>query len=215
MSRAIHQSCTSGILVVSGPYFGILFRFYLIQSMYDLLMSLVVVFLWLCSYVHCLHIFYRSVPQPVVLTSLNGRPTPMFGPVCSFCHTGAGMLIWSYILLSFIALKYMLVCPHAHIPHFHYTTLLFHLFTLIYWLVCTSAHLFYSHLWASMPLLSFIGWYPRLLILFYSHLWASMPLLSFIDWYTRLPIYSTHSYGPVCPYSHLLAGMHVCSFFYS
>ena len=126
------------------------------------------------------------------------------GPVCSYCHTGAGMLIWSYIQLSFIALKYMLVCPHAHIPHLHFICLLSfigryarqlinstHIYgpvclTLIYWPVCTSAHQFYSHLWAGMP---------------YSHLLASMHVCSSI----LLTLWAG------MPYSHLLASIHVCS----
>ena len=91
--------------------------------MYDRWRSLVVVFGWLCSYVHWLYIFYRSVPQPVVLTWLNGRPTLMFGLVCSYCHTGDGMLIWSYRGW------------YAHI--------------VIQGLVCSYGHTFYSHLLVS------------------------------------------------------------------
>ena len=113
--------------------------------MYDRWRSLVVVFGWLCSYVHWVYTFYRSVRQPVVLTSLNGRPPLMFGPVCSYCiqglvcsygHTGAGMLILSYRgwYAHMVIYSTLIYCSqiYAGMLTCSYTTFSFHLFTLIY-----------------------------------------------------------------------------------
>ena len=153
----------------------------------------------------CLLSFIGRYARLLIYSTHNYGPvclTLIYWPVSTSAHLFYSYLWASKPLLPFISCMH--VCSSILLTFMGQYAL-----TLIYWLVCTSAHLFYSQLWASMPLLSFIGWYTRLPI-YSTHSYGWYALISFIGWYARLLIYSTHSYRPVCPYSHLLAGIHVC-----